>query len=540
MRRILAWTDAVALPLGVGCQPDSGGGPPRRDSGTTDDAGVGPAAPDEDGDGCSDRWEGREDGTDSDGDGTPDYLDDDSDADGVADALECNTRVSGDEPADTDADGTHDFRDDDSDGNGIPDSTEGDTETDTDGDPDFRDTDNDGDTVDDEEEIGGDPAAPADYDGDGTPDYLDTDSDDDTIADLHESVVDTDRDDDDSDDDGWPDVDEAGDADESTPPADTDMDMVPDFRDPDSDNDGLSDAEEREHGTDRTSADTDGDGVTDLVEIAACDGDPSCEGDPLDGMSSPRTRGDFVFFEPYMMPPMPERDTLDFATDLHGRRHLQRPIEPVGRGQRDHRPGAERDHGRVVRGGRLRRLPRRWLRLRGLGRPRLLPPPGPDLRRRDGPDGGQRYVDPLRRGRGREPHPRAVGGLDRHGARREQRLDRRPVRRFHGLRGLPRERAGGMAVLPRRGGPDRGGDHGRLSAQRPGGLVCVQRCHDRRPRPDLHGSGRRAHRRAGLDLRKLRHVRCSPPRGRPLRLAAPQRLAYNPPRARPRPGARVP
>ncbi len=321
MRRILALLAAAAvLSTVVGCSP-KGRGVPRRDGGA-DDSGGGPAAPDEDSDGCSDTWEGREEGVDSDGDGTPDYLDDDSDGDGIPDSVECNTVRSGDEPADTDGDGTHDFRDDESDGNGIPDATEGGGDADGDGDPDFRDTDNDGDRVPDTDEIGGDPSAPRDFDGDGTPDHMDIDSDGDGIGDFYESVVDTDRDgtpdrhDDDSDNDGWTDAEESGDGDPSTPPADSDDDGVPDFQDPDSDNDGLGDREEREHGTSRTSADSDGDGVTDLVEVAACAGDPECEGDALDGSSSPRTRGDFVFFEPYMMPPMPERDTLAFATDL--------------------------------------------------------------------------------------------------------------------------------------------------------------------------------------------------------------------------------
>lgn len=321
--RVFAWLAAgVLLTATVACSAD-GGGVRRRDGGTDGDGGtVGPAARDEDGDGCSDRWEGREENVDTDGDGTPDYLDDDSDGDGIADAIECNPFGSGDEPPDTDGDGTHDFRDDDSDGNGILDSVEGDVDTDGDGDPDFRDTDNDGDRIPDADEIGDDPSAPVDFDGDGTPDYMDVDSDDDGVGDFYESAVDTDRDgvpdrhDDDSDSDGWTDAEESGGGDPTTPPADSDGDGIPDFQDPDSDNDGLGDREERDAGTSRTNPDTDGDGVTDLVEVAACGGHPECAGDPTDGTSSPRTRGDFVFFEPYMMPPMPERDTLEFATDL--------------------------------------------------------------------------------------------------------------------------------------------------------------------------------------------------------------------------------
>jgi len=315
----------AAVVVVLGCSPDKGR-VSYRDGGPVTDGAPLPGAPDADGDGISDTWEGRDDPggpVDTDGDGTPDYLDADSDGDGIPDIVEGNTRRSGDEPADTDGDGIYDFRDDDSDGNGIPDSTEGAVDTDGDGDPDFRDTDNDGDRILDVEEIGGSPASPVDFDGDGTPDYMDPDSDGDFIGDLHESTLDTDGDglpdrhDADTDADGFSDADEAGDTDVETPPDDTDSDTIPDFRDPDSDNDGLSDADELAHGTSRTSADTDGDGVSDLVEVAACPaGDTTCAGDATDGTSSPRTRGDFVFLEPYMAPPDPLRDTLDFATDI--------------------------------------------------------------------------------------------------------------------------------------------------------------------------------------------------------------------------------
>ncbi len=321
MNRNLTLLLALALGLGsMGCDPGGGGGP-ARDGGAFD--GDTPPARDADGDGIGDDWEGRSLGTDTDGDGTPDFQDTDSDGDGIPDADE---RVSGGgdtPPLDTDGDGTPDFQDTDADGNGIDDATEGTVDSDGDGIPDYRDTDNDGDSVRDIDEIGDDPSAPLDYDGDGLPDYLDIDSDDDTIGDRHEFVPpDTDGDetpdrhDLDSDGDGWTDAEEAGDTDPLTPPVDSDMDGTPDFRDPDSDNDGLSDAAERDLGTDRTNADTDGDGVTDLIETSACDGDPSCAGDATNPDSSPRTRGDFVFFEPYGEAPSPPRDTLDFATDL--------------------------------------------------------------------------------------------------------------------------------------------------------------------------------------------------------------------------------
>ncbi len=133
-----------------------------------------------------------------------------------------------------------------------------------------------------------------DTDGDGDPDFTDTDSDNDGIFDR----------------------DEAGDTDLTTPPVDTDGDLAPDFRDADSDDDGLGDFDEVTAGTDPKNPDSDGDGVTDLVEVVSCGGDPACAGDPTDPSSSPKTRGNFVFLEPYQKPPTPERDTLDFATEI--------------------------------------------------------------------------------------------------------------------------------------------------------------------------------------------------------------------------------
>ncbi|MEQ8455108.1 MAG: VWA domain-containing protein [Sandaracinaceae bacterium] len=310
---------ALALVF-LGCDP---GGGTRPDGGGGDDTGpVGPTGRDTDGDGILDRWEGADEGVDTDGDGTPDFEDLDSDGDGIPDSVEGRPNPSTGEPADSDGDGVYDFRDDDSDGNGILDMNEPEGDLDGDGIPDFADTDDDGDLISDRDEIG-DAAAPTDTDGDGMPDYRDTDSDGDTIGDIHEGTFDTDGDgtldrhDLDSDDDTWTDAEEAGDADINTPPIDTDGDLVPDFRDADADGDGLSDERERALGTSPTNPDTDGDGVSDLVEVSACpEGDASCAMDATDPTSSPRARGDFVFAEPYMMPPMPMRDTLDFATDI--------------------------------------------------------------------------------------------------------------------------------------------------------------------------------------------------------------------------------
>jgi hypothetical protein len=101
-----------------------------------------------------------------------------------------------------------------------------------------------------------------DTDSDGTPDYLDTDSDDDGYFDQNEARR------------SYP-----GFADMSTgtptcrsPGDNCDFDqgdVIPNFRDPDSDNDGLTDHEELLARTNPCSADTDADGVTDLIEAAA-------------------------------------------------------------------------------------------------------------------------------------------------------------------------------------------------------------------------------------------------------------------------------
>lgn len=244
-----------------------------------------------DGDGISDRDEGRADGIDTDKDGVPDYRDLDSDGDGIADADEAGDRDLGTPARDTDGDGTPDFRDLDSDGDGITDSDElG---------PKF--------------EI-------VDTDNDGTPDFLDRDSDGDTIDDADEKTVDTDKDgvpdfrDLDSDNDGIPDACEAGDGDIRTPPRDSDGDKTPDFRELDSDNDGIGDNEEDKNRNCKvdpgesspSSADTDGDMVPDLVEKVAGT-------DPNDPTSViPKT--DFYFVLPFQR----NRGTgdLDFATNV--------------------------------------------------------------------------------------------------------------------------------------------------------------------------------------------------------------------------------
>ncbi len=152
------------------------------------------------------------------------------------------------------------------------------------------------------------------------------DADGDTISDAHEDRdldADTDKDgkadylDDDSDGDGIADAIEAGDAVLATPPVDTDGDGVPNFRDRDSDNDGILDGDEDKNhdgkvGPGETSAvdaDTDHDGVSDLVEQVAGT-------DPTDAADNPEAQGNFVFLVPYEKPASPTEDDLRFKTSI--------------------------------------------------------------------------------------------------------------------------------------------------------------------------------------------------------------------------------
>lgn len=107
---------------------------------------------------------------DSDGDGTPDYLDLDSDNDGIYDNVEYNGLGDGD----INGDGL-------SDGSDYQDTTINDTTDDQDGDgilPIFDDNDNDVDGPTDTDHGTFSYALPIDTDGDGIPDYLDIDSND--------------------------------------------------------------------------------------------------------------------------------------------------------------------------------------------------------------------------------------------------------------------------------------------------------------------------------------------------------------------------
>jgi hypothetical protein len=259
--------------------------------------------PDDDNDGILDTRETTTLNTD--GDLYPDYHDLDSDNDGILDTDEKGT--AGDNatnPVDTDGDGKSDYVDLDSDNDGINDVIE------TDG----TDDDNNGIADGAINGVTGVPASanglkPANTDGTDNPDYRDLDSDNDGIPDLYESGISnpstidgTTKDGkieaaDGGDNDGIPqNVDGAtgsfGDANSpDLPNADRNApnpDFVPNYRDLDSDNDGIRDEVEKgpnaSDGTNPINSDPDGlpdyidldsdnDGINDVVEAGGTDAD---------------------------------------------------------------------------------------------------------------------------------------------------------------------------------------------------------------------------------------------------------------------------
>lgn len=131
------------------------------------------------------------------------------------------------------------------------------------------------------------------------PDYQNTDSDDDGITDLDEARRNY-----------------AGFASMARPeltcgdlPDDCDMDGLTNHRDRDADNDGLVDREEvMRTRTNPCVGDTDGDGVSDLIEGAA-------GSNPLDMMSRPPAGSLYVTL-PYMDPAGPQTRSFDFSTRI--------------------------------------------------------------------------------------------------------------------------------------------------------------------------------------------------------------------------------
>jgi large repetitive protein len=261
---------------------------------------------DSDGDGLTNGQEAtlgtNPNSTDSDGDGIADGAEvggnvntpTDSDGDGIINALESAT-------VDTDGDGTPNSADADSDNDGIPDAVErgsGSTPLDTDGDglANYLDRDSDNDTIPDALEAGNNLSSPVDTDGDGRPDYLDLDSDSDGLPDRLEgggSGIDSDADGIDNSFDvntqGGVDANQDGVSDGRAPP-DTDGDGRADFRDTDSDGDGILDTAE----ANVSGIDTDGDGIDNTLDTDITHG-VDANGDHIDdAYVLPNTDGDTV------------------------------------------------------------------------------------------------------------------------------------------------------------------------------------------------------------------------------------------------------
>ena len=154
----------------------------------------------------------------NDGDALGDACDPDDDNDGVLDPMDNCIFVANALQVDTDSDGAGDACDPDDDNDGVPDVVEVMIGTNP------LDVDSDHDNISDGAEVGVDLTNPSNTDGAGFIDALD----------------------DDSDGDGLLDIDEAGDADVTTAPVDTDGDDKPDFQDVDFPPGSLSPSE---HGT---------------------------------------------------------------------------------------------------------------------------------------------------------------------------------------------------------------------------------------------------------------------------------------------------
>ena len=260
--------------IGDACDPDM-----DRD-GVPDDIererGLDPTTDDSDGDTISDADElGRDFARiDSDGDGTPDALDEDSDDDGVLDRDEAGDDDVGTPPVDTDGDGIPDVRDGDSDDDEVDDEDDNcrlvanpdQTDTNDDGVGDACDGDNDGDGIDDEDDNCPDVA---------NEDQVDTD--DDGAGDACDDLNDADGDEVDDAFDNCPDV-----ANEDQ--IDTDLDGLGDACDDttDSDGDGLEDADDNcPDVSNEDQTDSDGDGVGDACDEDTVDDD----GDTIDDVA---------------------------------------------------------------------------------------------------------------------------------------------------------------------------------------------------------------------------------------------------------------
>ncbi len=270
-------------------------------------------ATDTDGDGWADTFDSDNGGTalptpDTDGDGKADYIDLDSDNDGIQDIIEAGgvdtnndgrvdnaTDTDGDGWADTfdsdnggtalpvpntDGNGKADYLDIDSDDDGIPDIIEaGGVDTNNDGRVDNpADTDGDGWANTFDSDNGGTALPIYNTDGRGNPDYRDLDSDDDGIADIIEAGgVDTNNDGlvdnpADTDNDGWANTFDSDNGGTALLIPNTDGNQGPDYRDLDSDDDGIADiieaggVDSNNDGKADNTADTDGDGYVNTFD----------------------------------------------------------------------------------------------------------------------------------------------------------------------------------------------------------------------------------------------------------------------------------
>ncbi len=261
--------------------------------------------------------DGVDDRYDSELDGEADFLDIDSDNDGIPDALEANggTRPTGMDSQgqysaayttandantnglvddveatqggtplavpDSDGDSLSDYIDLDSDNDGIADIIEAaGIDADSDGIVDaFGDTDGDGLANAVDSDNGGTAYTIEDLDGDNLPNYIDADSDNDGLSDLYEAGG-TDATNDgvadaltDTDTDGWVDTFDSDNGGTALTAPDTDSDGNEDYRDLDSDNDGIPDAVERNGGTLPANMTTDGEYTSAYVAVGSNDSD---------------------------------------------------------------------------------------------------------------------------------------------------------------------------------------------------------------------------------------------------------------------------
>jgi outer membrane protein OmpA-like peptidoglycan-associated protein len=209
----------------------------------------------------------------------------DSDGDGLSDSDEIGDLM--DKPLDTDTDGTIDALDTkndlDQDGDGLSDALEAQLNTDP------TKTDTDGDGISDAKEVGVNTEQPLDSDMDGVIDALDivddSDSDNDGLTDAQEEKLASNPNNEDSDNDGINDNEEIGN--NIDDPLDTDDDGILNLNDSDDDNDGLSTSFETKIGTNPLNSDTDGDGISDKDELgqnenALIDTDQDGMIDPVD------------------------------------------------------------------------------------------------------------------------------------------------------------------------------------------------------------------------------------------------------------------